>query len=907
MNRLRRLLFRLQPFFRRRKIEEDLSEEMRAHLELATEANIAAGMAPEEAQCAARREFGGVDQAKESWRDERGIPWIEDLLRDVRSAVRQLAKSPGFTAVAVLSLALGIGANVAIFSLINAALLRSLPVPNPQELRLLNWSGANPKVAGSSGNLRIVGRENVTGLDVFHPAAGERTRGDVFTYPLFRSLREEAAPVAEVVGLSGFAPVTVRIRAESFIALGNLVSGNFFSGLGVQPAIGRLFTTADENSGGEPNIVINWDWWEKYFDRSPDVVGQAIILKGRVFTVIGVTPRTFRGPSRNSRVAFYLPLEALALFQDFPFPRGTDYWWVQLLARVRPGVSATQLQTALDKAFAGVAADSMTAPRIEIEPGAAGPDFAGEYYRKPLMILFGVVAAVILLACANFAGLALARAANRQHECAVRAALGCGRWRLIRESLTETLVLALAGGGLGVLMAQWGQSVVARLLGLWNDNFLDLTVLEFALAATLATALLAGFLPAWRMGNINPLDGLKSHQPHSRPQIRTGRVLVAVQIAVSLLLVAGAGLYGRTLLNLVRTDPGFPSDHLLLVRISPGSAGYSDEALTPFFDRAREALASLPSVRNVTLANNTPLSGYNSTSSFEMLARPPASRNPGTWPRACQLTVGEAFFETLGIPVVFGRSFTPADTAGAPRVVVVNETLARRYFVDEPPLGQVLKFGRDEWTVIGVSQDARYTDIRDGAPAIVYFSFRQSRIPTASFALRTAQPPLSLVPAARKAVAAIDPNVPLLSVTTQEAARDETLRQERMFATLVGALASLAVLLACIGLYGLLAYNVARRTSEFGIRSALGAQSGDIARSIVYEALGLAAAGIAVGVPTAIALAQIIKNRLYGVTPTDPLTFISGALLILAVAALACWLPARRAAKVDPMEALRAE
>jgi predicted permease len=346
---------------------------------------------------------------------------------------------------------------------------------------------------------------------------------------------------------------------------------------------------------------------------------------------------------------------------------------------------------------------------------------------------------------------------------------------------------------------------------------------------------------------------------------------------------------------------------LLLVRISPGSAGYPDAALTPFFDRVREALASLPSVRNVTLSNNTLLSGYNSTSSFEMPAHPPASLNPGTWPRACQLTVGETFFETLGIPIVLGRSFTPADTAGAPRAVVVNETLARKYFGDEPPLGQVLKFGRDEWTVIGVSRDTRYADIRDEAPAIVYFSFRQSRIPTASFALRTVQPPLSLVQAARKAVAAIDPNVPLLTVTTQEAARDETFRQERMFATLVGALAGVAVLLACIGLYGLLAYNVARRTSEFGIRSALGAQSGDIARSIVYEALGLAAAGIAVGVPTAIALAQIIKNRLYGVTPTDPLTFISGALLILAVAALACRLPARRAAKVDPMEALRAE
>jgi predicted permease len=904
---LRQLLFRLQPFFRRRKIEAELSEEMRTHIEMQTEANLAAGMPPEEARCAARREFGGVDQVKERYRDERSIPWIEDLLRDVRQAFRQLAKSPGFTAIAILSLALGIGANVAIFSLINAALLRSLPVPNPQELRLLNWSGADPKVAGSSGNLRIVGRENVTGLDVLHPAAGERTRGDVFTYPLFRSLREEVAPVAEVVGLSGFAPVTVRIRAESFIAVGNLVSGNFFSGLGVQPAIGRLFTIADENPGGEPNIVISWDWWERYFDRSAEVVGQAITLKGHVFTVIGVTPQAFLGPSRNSRVAFYLPLEALPLFQDFPSPRGTDYWWVELLARVRPGVSATQLKTALDRAFAGIAADAMTTPRIEIEPGAAGSDFAGEYYRKPLMILLGCVTAVILLACANFAGLALARAAGRQHECAVRAALGCGRWRLIRESLTETFVLALAGGGLGVLMAQQGQSVVARLLGLWNDNFLDLTVLEFGLAATLATALFAGFLPAWRMGNINPLDGLKSNQPHSRPQIRTGRVLVSVQIAVSLLLVAGAGLYGRTLLNLVRIDPGFPSDHLLLVRISPGSAGYSDEALTPFFDRVREALASLPSVRNVTLSNNTLLSGYNSTSSFEMPARPPASRNPGTWPRACQLTVGEAFFETLGIPIVLGRSFTSADTAGAPRAVVVNETLARRYFGDEPPLGQVLKFGSAEWTVIGVSRDARYMDIRDEAPAIVYFSFRQSRIPTASFALRTAQPPLSLVPAARKAVAAIDPNVPLLSVTTQEAARDETLRQERMFAALVGALAGVAVLLACIGLYGLLAYNVARRTSEFGIRSALGAQSGDIARSIVYEALGLAAGGIAIGVPAAIALAQIIRNQLYGVAPSDPLTFISGALLLLVVAALAAWLPARRATKVNPLVALRAE
>ena len=906
MTLLRQILFRLQPFFRRRMIEAELSEEMRAHIELATEANIAAGMSPEEARLAALRASGGVDQAKEAWRDERGILWIEDLLRDVRYAVRQLAKSPGFTAVAVLSLAIGIGANTAVFSLVNAVLLRSLPVPNPQELRLLNWSGADVKIPGVSGRMWIVGREEVSGLDASHPAAGERNRCCAFSFPGFKSLREGAAPLAEVIGFSGLPPIMVRIGTETFRAGGLLVSGNFFDGLRVRPTLGRAFTVADEMPGAEPSVVISWEWWEKHFALNPEVLGQTLILNGHVFTVVGVAPRGFHGESRNSSAALFVPMGAQSVLLPSASLTATDHWWVQLMARVRPEVNAAQLQTALEAAFAGVAADRMKGPRIEVEPGAGGPDFWGEYYRKPLMILFGVVGAVILLACANLAGLTLARAASRRHECAVRAALGCGRWRLIRESLTETVVLAVIGGGLGVVMAQWGRTVIARLLGVWGDASMDFTVLGFALAAIAVTAVLAGMVPAWRAGNVDPLDGLKASRLHNRPQLRIGRVLVAVQIAVSVLLVTGAGLYGQTLLNLVRTDLGFPADHLLLVQLNPGDAGYRETAFIAVYDRLRGALAALPSVRNVTLSGHALLSGYSGSSSFEMPAHPPASPDPGTWPRASEMDVGEAYFETFGIPVVLGRSFTPADAAGAPRVLVVNETLARENFGGESPLGQVLKFGRNEWTVVGVCRDIRYANLREEMPAMVYFSFRQRMTPSACFALRTATPPLTLVPAVRKAVASIDPNLPLADVTTQEA-RDGTINQERTFAVLVGALAGLAVLLACIGLYGLLAYNVACRTPEFGIRSALGAQRGDIARPIVREALGLATAGLAIGLPAAIALAQIIKHQLYGVTPADPLTITGGTGLILVVATLAAWLPVRRAMKVDPLVALRAE
>jgi predicted permease len=918
MTRLRQILFRLQPFFRRRKIEAQMSDEIRTHLEMQTEANIAAGMSPEEAHCAARREFGSVDQVKESYRDERGIPWIEDLLRDVRYAVRQLAKSPGFTAVAVLSLALGIGVNTAVFSLVNGILLSSLPVPNPQELRTIQWSGTDIRGLNFTGHVSSPSGSG-SGTMTISSNPRERMSIDSFTYPLYRSLREQGAAQADIFAFTELDGINARARREPFIAGGLMVSDNFFSALRVRPVIGRLFAAGDDRAGTVPIAVITYGWWEKYFDLDPGVIGQTASLNGSVFTIVGVLPREFRGLELADLRDFYVPMSAQPLLMANWPTISCDRWWVHLMARVRPAshelgresVGATQLQTALDVSFAPRVEKTMKAPKVEIGDGRAGLTYDQLNYRKSLLLLLSVVGIVILVACANLAGLSLARSTARQHEFAVRAALGSGRWRLIRQSLTESLVLALLGGGLGILVALWGKTAISQLLagssgGLRYDLALDLTVLAFTFGLSLAAALLAGLLPALRAGRVDPVAGLKSRTALGNPRLRAGRFLVAAQIALSVLMLAGAGLYVRTLVNLVRVNPGFATENLLLFELSPRAAGLRGAAATAFYERAQGSLDRIPGVRTVALTQYKLLAGFASLGNFFSLPAHPELRG-GKSPSAHRLDVSESFFATMEIPLILGRGFTSSDTDGSPKVVVVNQTFVRKYFTDENPIGQTLKVGDDEWRIAGVCRDAKYADIKADAPPTVYFSYRQSAMETAYFAVRTALPALTLVPAARKAVAAIDPNVPLADVTTQEAVRNSQISQERMFATLVGALAGLAVLLACIGLYGLMAYNVTRRTGEFGVRMALGATSHDIAWPIVREALLLVGAGLAVGVPSALALAHVVENQLYGVAPHDPMTFVAGAVLLLTLALVACWLPARRATKVNPLEALRAD
>ena len=832
-------------------------------------------------------------------------------MNDLRFALRQLAKSPVFTAVAVISLALGIGANTAIFSLVNAILLSSLPVPNPQELRTIQWSGAGNKIRNFSGSQSDLGRSDSR-------APGGKFRiADSFSYPLFRALREQGAEVADIFGFSELRDVNVRARQEPFAAEGLIVTDNFFSGLGVRPVIGRLFAAGDDQPGTASIAVITYDWWEKQFALDPGVLGQTVALNGNAFAIVGVLPQEFRGVGVADANEFYVPMSAqpqLATSRPLTSP---DYWWFHAMARVRPGVNAAQLQTALGAIFMPQAATLMAAPLLEINDGRAGPAYDQRYYRRPLLLLLGVVGVVILVACANLAGLSLARSAARQHEFAVRAALGSGRWRLIRQSLTESFLLAVAGGALGVVLAVWGKLAVSRLLagspdGLRYDTSLDLTVLAFTFALTLMTALLSGLLPAWRAGQVDPLAGLKSRGALGAPRLQTGKILVVAQIALSVLLLAGAGLYVRTIVNLVRVNPGFATENLLLFQLNPRAAGLRGAAVTQFFERVQDSLAKVPGARAVALTQLKLLAKSMSGGAFYTLPAHPELFTGEIKPSAYRLTVSETFFSTMGIPLLLGRGFNAADVDGAPKVVVVNETFARNNFANEIPIGQTLQVGKSngvpiDWQIVGVCRDAKYSDIKTDAPPTVYFSYRQNGLGSGYLAVRTALPPLAIVSAARRAVAAIDPNIPLADITTQEAVRDSKISQERMFATLVSALAALAVLLACIGLYGLMAYNVTRRTSEIGVRMALGAQPRDVARSVLREALLLAGVGVLVGVPAALGVAQLIKSQLYGVPAYDPLTFVAGTLVLLAVAVIAAWLPARRASRIDPMVALRAE
>jgi predicted permease len=476
--------------------------------------------------------------------------------------------------------------------------------------------------------------------------------------------------------------------------------------------------------------------------------------------------------------------------------------------------------------------------------------------------------------------------------------------------LTESLLLALIGGGLGSLVALWGKAVISRLLsgspeGLHYDLSLDLTVLGFALAVTLVTALLAGLLPALRAARVGPLAGLKDRASLGKTRLRSGKLLVAAQIGLSVLLLTGAGLYMRTLVNLLRINPGFATDKLLLFQLNPRAAGYRDVQTAGFYEKVQYSLGTIPGVRAVALTQFKLLGGMMSGGSFFTLPDHPAGT--GLAPHAYRLTVGETFFTTMHIPLLIGRGFSPTDTDSARKVVVVNETFARKYMPNENPIGQRMKADGADWQIVGVCRDAKYRDIREPVPPTVYFSFRQHAAGSAFFAVRTELPPLALATAARKAVAAIDPNVPLAQITTQEQVRDQRIAQERMFAVLCSALALLAVLLSCIGVYGLMAFTVARHTHDIGIRIALGAKPGQVAGEILREALLLAVAGVAVGAPVTLASARIIRSNLYGIEPNDPVTLAVTAILLMAVAVAAAWIPAHRASHVDPLVALRYE
>jgi predicted permease len=828
---------------------------------------------------------------------------MKTIWQDMRYGLRQLRRNPGFTVVAVLSLALGIGMNTAIFSLINGILYKTLPVRNPHELRVINWTCH--VVYNVNRMKEIQGHYALT-------KPGAHSRGS-FPYHAYQDFATQTQGFSDLFALSnGGYSVTINVGGVSTSANARMVSGNFFKGYGVPVLIGRPITPEDDHIGAPPVAVLTYPLWQRVFGLDPHVIGRTLTVGKAGFTIIGVLPRHFIGPlAGQSRADFYVPLAAQRqLLPDARWLEKDYVWWIQMMGRLAPGADEAYIKASLEPLFSHVVNRSgaeIDRPGIVLQKGHQGIMRNRRGTAEGFWCLQIVVGLVLLIACTNLAGLLLARGAARQHEMAVRAAMGAGRWRLIRQSLTESMILSLGGVCLGLVLSIWIKAAVSGLeIGpLSNRQFnskIDANVLMFALGVGVVTTLLSGLFPAWRAGQTDPLAGLKDAGSYSAPRLRLGNMLVSAQMGMSVLFVVVGGLLCRTLTNLYRMDPGFDTENLLLVPID------LDESLSPvidvqqFFDSVRQKIAGIPGVRSVALCNTTLTGGYGWVPHISIPSRPKKRLRD-----SIALSVSEGYFATLGINLLNGRDFRVTDTEDSERVVIVNEEFGCLCFPDENPLGQFIVIDEEQHRIVGLCSNHTYCGLRRDISPILYRPYSQHGMTRMTCMIRSVLPPLSLVPAVRKAVAEIDRTLRLEGITTQKLAIKASVHLERLMTSLFGSFALLGLALCCIGLYGLMAYNVARRTAEMGIRKALGARPWDVAWPILREALTLAAIGVAVGLPIGLALGRLMQAFLYGIEPYDPVTVIGTIVIMLSVAALAAWIPAIRAAKVDPMEALRYE
>jgi predicted permease len=915
------LLRRFASLFRSRALDEDLDQELHSHIELAIEAAERSGIGSEEARREAMRAFGGIAQTREIYREQRGLPMLETILQDLRYGWRMLARTPGFTAVAALSLALGIGANTAIFSLIDAVLLKLLPVKDPHALVLLAWAvpaGKDPGVAHWTN-----GR-----------TWDERGRGlgAPFSYPTYRQLRANNQAFSELFAFADAGNLSVVVDGEARRAFTQMVSGNYFSALGIRPSVGRILVESDDQAGAPPVCMISDSYWKRRFGGSPSVAGTHVVIGGVPFTIAGVMPPEFFGLQPGLAIDVSVPISMQPLIVPRWDPKMTsilaaaDHWWVQMMGRLKPGVSARQAAASLtpqfQQALAAVAASSpqpgTVVPWLELQPASQGLSQLRNQFSRPLSILMGMVGLVLLIACANVANLLLARATARQKEIGVRLSLGAPRSRLIRQLLTESLLLACIGGTLGTAFAWWGSRILLALLShpgnpLTLNVSPDLRVLAFTAAACLVTGLLFGLAPAFRATRVDVAPALKHGVPSLRGSISLAKALMVAQAALSLVLLFGAGLFVRTLVNLESLDTGFDQQRVLLFGIDASQAGYLGPALNDFYDRVQQRVAALPGVVSATASLHLLLSGSSRGNSFWV---------PGYTPKPDErmgvhvMPAGANFFATMKIPLLSGRDFTTRDDENAPKIAVINEAFAKLYFQNQNPIGRHIQWDRKkadtDMEIVGVAKDARYNSLRADASPTIYHPFRQAgRIFFMHFEVRAAGNPQALIPSVRRAVASIDRNVPLFDVKTQAEQIDELLMQERLFAKLSSFFGLLALLLACVGIYGILSYAVARRSSELGVRMALGAQRRDIVHMVLREALLVAAAGLALGIPASLLAARlasgVISDLLYGLKAADATSILLAAAALIVVAVFAGIWPARRASRVDPLVALRYE
>ncbi|MGA2742309.1 MAG: ABC transporter permease [Bryobacteraceae bacterium] len=888
---------RLSFLWKRRQIDRDLEEEMRFHIDMQARAAAESGSPGDAAGRAAHLQFGGATLWREISREAWGWSALEHLLQDLRYAARTLRHNPGFTAVAVLSLALGIGANTAIFSLIDAVLLRMLPVQEPE---------------------RLVFVENV----------GARGGGGAPPYPCFEQFRDRDRYFS---GLAAFSPYNMRVsidgRPEEVTA--QQASGNYFAVLGLKAWAGRTFGPADDSVVGKggpdgPVAVISYRYWKRRFGLSPTVLGKVVQIQDRAVTIIGVTPPEFFGlrPGRPIDLTVPMMLAPAEMLRD----RGD--WWLNVVGRLKPGAAPAQARAEMDGIFqafmdAGSGKISRTDEmrhdyfdHIELTPAARGLNNLRRQFSKPLLVLMALVGLVLLIACANVANLLLARTTARNREFAVRLALGAGRARLMRQVLTESLLLAGIGSLLGLLFASWaGRLLVAFFSagrnGIALDLHFDARVLAFTAGASLLTGLLFGLAPAFRATRITLAPALKEQGRGLvgfRSRVPLAKLLVLLQVALSVVLLIGAGLFVHSLRNLRNLDAGFRPEGVLTLNVKPDETVYTEARRLALWKEILDRAGSIPGVHSVSLSVMIPMSGMERGVLIEV----PGFTSHAARDAAISLNhVTQGYFETMGIPVVLGRAFTAGDAGNAPRVALLNETAARFYFGGRNPVGVSIRFpfGKEKppYQIVGVVKDSRHNSLREEVPRLIYLPVLQAidELRSLTLAVRTTGDPSALEPTLSKEARGAGPDILITNVATLASQVDQSLLEERLVSTLASFFGVLALLLASIGLYGSMSYSVARRTHEIGIRMALGASGTGVVRLVLWDAILTIAAGVAIGVPVAIAGGKYVRSQLFGLSPADPLTLSLACLALAAVALFAGYLPARRASRVDPMAALR--
>ena len=836
---------------------------------------------------------------------------MQNFWKDITFGLRMLAKSPGFTAIAVITLALGIGANTAIFSLMNQILLRQLPVKNPNELVILRAPGPETGHVSTDGDAT-----------------------ESFSYPMYKGLRDTNSVFSGILARYGFS-ASVASRGQTDRASGEVVTGNYFEVLGVQPAIGRLFSQDDDKvPSAEPYVVLSYSYWERHFGGDPSILNKVLLVNNVEMTVVGVAQAGFTGVQVGKTPDLYVPMMMTPLMTEYGETLdGWNDYWMTLLARRKPGVSQKQAEAGINAAYKPLLEEQLPLiksdwnekkrqlfldKKIALASGANGRTVLQRDSGGQIITLFVMVGLVLLIACTNVANLVLARGAGRQREFAIRTAMGASRSRMIRQLLIESLLCAFGGGAMGILLGTWLMRILTPIVvenaGIHGlSDSLDRGVLGFAIAATVISGVFFGLIPAWRVTRLGVSDVIKdqgSTSSASVSHVGFRKFLVAGQVAFTMLLLAGAGLFVRSLWNLRNQDLGLRTDNVITFSVQPALNGYDLPRSIALFDQMRARMAAVPGVRSVGSGDVATLTGDDEGSNITVEGGTQAQL-PEELQDVDHIAVSANYFSTLGIPLLSGREFTESDGATAPKVAVVSEAMAKRFFPDRNAVGSHFAFGAGNKVVpdiliVGVVKDVKQEHVNSAPQPYVYIPYSQRpKLREMTFYVRADRNPLLLASSLQDVVRQMDANLPVFDLKTMQRVVEEDLFSARMVAVLSACFAGLAALLAALGIYGVLAYVVVQRTREIGIRMALGALAGDVRVLIVKEVGSMVLIGVGLGLPLAYGLARFSESLLYGVHAGDPAVYALGLGLIALIALAACFIPARRATRVDPLVALR--